>query len=82
MDKNDSCSAVEKELERVLSKFTAIRGHSERMLTDVTKEFEELKSALEAGQWWCSSPSIERLIQLRVLRPPQCRKTPASMPAS
>lgn len=51
MDKTDSCGAVDKELERVLTKFTAIRGHSERMLSDVTKDFEDIKSAIEAGRY-------------------------------
>lgn len=46
----NSCAAVEKELERVITKFTAIRGHSERVLNDVTSQFEELKSSIDEGK--------------------------------
>lgn len=45
----DSCGAVDKELERVITKFTAIRGHSERVLNDVTTHFEELKASIGEG---------------------------------
>lgn len=46
----DSCGAVDKELERVITKFTAIRGHSERVLNDVTTHFEELKASIGEGK--------------------------------
>ena len=45
----ESCSAVEKELDRVISKFTAIREHSGKVLIDVTSLFEEIREALENG---------------------------------
>lgn len=49
MDKNDSFSSVEKELERVLSKFTTIRSFSERVLGDVATEMSELKDSIAEG---------------------------------
>lgn len=42
----DSCSLVENELARVITKFTAIQGHSNKVLTDVTDSFEGLQAAL------------------------------------
>lgn len=50
MDKSDSFSSVEKELERVLSKFTAIRSFSERVLGDVTTELSGLKDSIAEGE--------------------------------
>lgn len=46
----DACSAVEKELERVVTKFSAIREHSDRVISDVTTLFNEIKKALEDEQ--------------------------------
>lgn len=46
----DSCSAVDKELERVITKFTAFRGHSQLVLSDVTSHFEELQASLSEGK--------------------------------
>uniref|UniRef100_A0A0K8TSL5 Putative e3 ubiquitin ligase n=1 Tax=Tabanus bromius TaxID=304241 RepID=A0A0K8TSL5_TABBR len=43
----ESCSAVEKELERVVTKFTAIRDHSDKVISDVTTLFDDIKRALE-----------------------------------
>lgn len=45
----DSCEAVEKELQRVISKFNGVHEHSKRMLGDVTKNFEELRSSIAEG---------------------------------
>lgn len=45
----NSCGAVEKELERVITKFTAIRGHSERVLNDVGVHFDDLKESINEG---------------------------------
>lgn len=49
MDKSDSFSSVEKELERVLSKFTTIQGFSERVLGDVTAEMSDLRDSIAEG---------------------------------
>ncbi|GAB0099055.1 E3 ubiquitin-protein ligase RMND5A [Sergentomyia squamirostris] len=43
----DSCQAVEKELERVLTKFTAINEHSGKIIGDVLTQFTELQKHLE-----------------------------------
>lgn len=45
----DACEAVEKELQRVISKFNGVHEHSKRMLGDVTKNFEELRSSIAEG---------------------------------
>lgn len=50
MQKNDTFVAVEKELERVLSKFTSIRSFSERVLGDVATEMSELKNSIAEGE--------------------------------
>lgn len=42
----EACEAVEKELVRVLTKFNAVHEHSKRVLNDVTKNFEDLKSSI------------------------------------
>lgn len=47
--KMDACEAVEKELQRVITKFTGVHEHSKRMLGDVVKNFEDLKSSIEEG---------------------------------
>lgn len=49
----DACEAVEKELQRVISKFNAVQDHSKRLLGDVTKNFEELKSSIAEGKKYC-----------------------------
>ncbi|XP_059607809.1 E3 ubiquitin-protein ligase RMND5A [Phlebotomus argentipes] len=45
----DSCSAVEKELERVLSKFAAINEHSTKIIGDVLSHFTELQQHIAEG---------------------------------
>lgn len=47
---SDSCSLVENELSRVIAKFTAIQGHSNRVLNDVTASFEGLQAALNESE--------------------------------
>lgn len=46
----DPCLLVETELSRVIDKFTAIHGHSNMVLHDVTASFEELQAALNEGK--------------------------------
>lgn len=48
--RTDSCSLVENELSRVIAKFTAVQGHSNRVLSDVTDSFEGLQAALNEGE--------------------------------
>ncbi|XP_055705198.1 E3 ubiquitin-protein ligase RMND5A [Phlebotomus papatasi] len=45
----DSCSAVEKELERVLTKFSAINEHSTKIIGDVLTHFIELQKHIAEG---------------------------------
>ena len=45
----EACAAVEKELERVISKFSAISEHSKNILNDVISHIEVLRRLLSAG---------------------------------
>lgn len=45
----DACEAVEKELLRVITKFTCVHDHANRVLNDVTKNFEDLQSSIAEG---------------------------------
>lgn len=45
----EACEAVEKELQRVITKFTGVHEHSKRLLGDVTNNFEDLRSTLAEG---------------------------------
>lgn len=42
----DSHGTLDKDLDRVISRFSAIRDHSERVLNDVTQHFEDLKTSI------------------------------------
>lgn len=46
----DACEAVDNELLRVISKFSGVHEHAKRMLGDVTKNFEDLKSSIAEGE--------------------------------
>lgn len=46
----DSCVAVEKEIDRVINKFTAINEHSSQVIGDVVSHILELKNHLEEGE--------------------------------
>uniref|UniRef100_U5ENW0 Putative e3 ubiquitin ligase n=1 Tax=Corethrella appendiculata TaxID=1370023 RepID=U5ENW0_9DIPT len=43
----EACSAVEKEIEKVISKFTAINDHSQKIIKDVISFIEKLKGSIE-----------------------------------
>ncbi|XP_063696446.1 E3 ubiquitin-protein ligase RMND5A isoform X2 [Culicoides brevitarsis] len=43
----DSCQAVEKEIDKVIQKFSGIQSHSTRVLDDTIKYIEQLKSSIE-----------------------------------
>lgn len=45
----DACEAVEKELLRVITKFNGVHDHANRVLSDVTKNFEDLQSSIAEG---------------------------------
>lgn len=49
----DACEAVEKELLRVITKFNGVHDHANRVLGDVTKNFEELQSSIAEGMSIC-----------------------------
>lgn len=46
----DACEAVEKELQRVITKFTGVHERAKQMLGDVVKNFEDLKSSIAEGK--------------------------------
>ncbi|XP_052862896.1 E3 ubiquitin-protein ligase RMND5A isoform X1 [Anopheles cruzii] len=45
----ESCAAVEKEVEKVINKFSAINDHSQRIIGDVIAFIEKLRSSLAEG---------------------------------
>lgn len=45
----DACLAVEKEIDRVLTKFGSINEHAERVLNDLISYIENLKVELQNG---------------------------------
>uniref|UniRef100_A0A8W7PJF1 RING-Gid-type domain-containing protein n=1 Tax=Anopheles coluzzii TaxID=1518534 RepID=A0A8W7PJF1_ANOCL len=45
----DSCAAVEKEVEKVINKFSAINDHSQRIIGDVISLIEKLRSSIAEG---------------------------------
>lgn len=45
----EPCIAVEREVDKVLQKFGAIKDHADSTLSDLIKHIESLKNELEAG---------------------------------
>lgn len=45
----DACTAVEREVDKVLSKFGLINEHAEKVLRDLINHIESLKKELEEG---------------------------------
>lgn len=46
----ESCSAVEKELDRVITKFTGIKDNSDKVMMEVTSLIKEVQNSLEKEQ--------------------------------
>lgn len=46
----EACNAVEREVDKVLSKFGGINEHAERVLQDITGNIDSLKKELESGE--------------------------------
>lgn len=46
----DSCGAVEKEIDRVLSKFNDINENSRRILRDLISHLDYLRTEFESGE--------------------------------
>lgn len=46
----ESISGVEREIDKVLSKFTGINEHADRVLQDLSRSIESLKNELDAGK--------------------------------
>lgn len=46
----DACEAVEREVQRANTRFNGLHEHTKRMLGDVTKNFEDLKSSIAEGE--------------------------------
>lgn len=53
----EACNAVEREVDKVLSKFGAINEHAETVLRDLINHIQSLKKDLEEGKrgrdYWC-----------------------------
>lgn len=45
----EACLAVEKEVDRVLSKFTGINDHAKRVLADLVVQIQNLKEEYQHG---------------------------------
>lgn len=45
----DACTGVEKEVDKVLSKFGGINDHADRTLGDLCTHIESLKNSIEEG---------------------------------
>lgn len=48
----EACNAVEREVDRVLSKFNDIHEHAGRTLSDLVAYISDLKRELENGEFW------------------------------
>lgn len=46
----ESISGVEREIDKVLSKFTGINEHADRVLQDLSRSIEALKNELDTGK--------------------------------
>lgn len=43
----DACNAVEEEVDKILLKFTGIKEHADRVLSDITTHVESLKKEMD-----------------------------------
>lgn len=57
----DACNAVEEEVDKILLKFTGIKEHADRVLSDITNHVESLKKEMDECKHL--SPSIRILRQ-------------------
>lgn len=48
----DACCAVEREVDKVLSKFSTINEHADRVISDLIVYIENLKKELENGEYF------------------------------
>lgn len=49
----EACIAVEREIDKVLTKFGGINDHAERVLQDITNHIESLKNELNECKFNC-----------------------------
>ena len=47
----DACLGVEREVDKVLSKFDGIKGHAEKTLEELTESMRSVKEELEHGKY-------------------------------
>lgn len=68
----DSCQAVEKEIDKVIQKFSGIQSHSTRVLDDAIKYIEQLKSSIEEGKFSCTTlvVTIRKMFGLFLIKTP------------
>lgn len=48
----EACVAVDREVEKVLTKFGGINEHASRVLKDVTKHIESIKNELDESKFY------------------------------
>lgn len=46
----EACNAVEKEVDKVITKFSGIHEHSEKTLHDLSNHIEALKKKIDEGK--------------------------------
>lgn len=54
----DACTAVEKEIDKVLSKFGNINEHADKIITDLIKFIENINTELQQGKRCFYFPNI------------------------
>lgn len=47
----DACNAVEEEIDKILQKFTGIKEHADRVLSDITNHVESLKKEMDECEY-------------------------------
>lgn len=56
----ESISGVEREVDKVLSKFSGVNEHADRVLEDLMRNIESLKNELDLGKLTCRGVTVHR----------------------
>lgn len=49
----DAVDSVDKELLKVIKNFIGLEDHANRLLSNITKNFEDLQSSISERKFWC-----------------------------
>lgn len=47
----DSCLAVEREVDKILAKFTGLNGHSEKLFDELITSIRNIQNELSSGEY-------------------------------